>query len=204
MVASRQQDATLKANPYKNLFKTMPSLSLAEWRWGHLVHAVGHVLLRMVPLRLFWSEEQMLFMSEGADSEDPRRFGKLSSAIRNPFFWSYSVMIHTLACLVKDMELYAYSCNCHPERTESFVGGEVGFDADRRLASLLGGRRCLMQGRLLSAPLSCDDLRLVSTFFLPSEGVHGKFSLAMRAFGSNATVAVAMRFLLNAAKALRF
>ena len=46
------------------LFEAMPTLSLSEWRWGHLHHSVCQVLRRMAPLRHYWVTEKMWFETE--------------------------------------------------------------------------------------------------------------------------------------------
>ena len=58
-------------------------------------------------------------------------------------------MLRSLGLVVKDFELYCYSCNCHPERTAALWqddSDEIG--RLTRLAKLLSQKRCCMMGRI--------------------------------------------------------
>ena len=144
---------------YRHLFVTMPTLSLAEWRWGHLFHCVSEVVLRMTPLRLFWSESRMTFQ-EDANGDGPggnrrahpaaetqRNLRSMTEVITSNFFWAYTFILRNLGMIVKDFELYCYSCNCHPERTRYLYSSDEP-PTFSRLFQLLSGNCCVMMGRL--------------------------------------------------------
>ena len=111
----------------------------------------------MTPLRVFWDQDKMLFAD--ASNLEPRgqrshpsessleSTRKLTSIIHSPFFWSYTFMVRALQSLVKDFELYCYSCNCHPERTAKFYSTDDQISCSR-LVNLLQGQSCCMMGRL--------------------------------------------------------
>lgn len=148
-----------EAAGYRDLFSTMVTISLAEWRWGHLMQAISEVLLRMTPLRCFWSSEKMLFRERPSaeqmpgDREHPARASeasilKITKVIEDPFFWAYSFCLRSLGSLVKDFELYCYSCDCHPERARRCCKQEESFSEVTRLTKLLAGDTCCMAGRI--------------------------------------------------------
>ena len=154
---------TPEAAGYRHLFSTMVTVSLAEWRWGHLFHALSEVLVRMTPLRLFWSADQMLFKEgppkpSAEDARDGSRehpakesvasIRSITKVIQDPFFWAYSFLLHTLGLLVKDFELFCYSCACHPERAARFCRANESFSGVSRLTELLAGGSCCMAGRI--------------------------------------------------------
>lgn len=144
---------------YKALFEHVPTLSLAEWRWGSLWHVICHIVARMVPLRLAFDPSRMAFEQgavDGAGNQNDRahpvnctleKCNRIYTTISSEWFWAYSHMLYQVGSFVKDFELYCYSCNCHPERTAHLIAKSDVLDRSR-LAVLLAQERCPMMGRI--------------------------------------------------------
>ena len=84
-----------------------------------------------MPLRLWWDEDKMMFhqvVAQAAPAAGQRErpsarstaaIRKITPIVKSVVCWSYTFMLRTTGMVVKDFELYCYSCNCHPERPAS-------------------------------------------------------------------------------------
>ncbi len=100
------------------------AVSLAEWRWGSLICCVCVVLERQGPLRLYYkvsnmlkkleSDEKKLTAKQQQEGEDLIR--RVHMVISDPWFWSYSKMLHQAGGIVVDLRTYLTICICHPFR----------------------------------------------------------------------------------------
>jgi hypothetical protein len=131
---------TEAALPFRDLFEDL-SLSLAEWRWGSMLYCTRKILERMTPLRVFFDRQAMEFKGDGGrgggdgGALDERQFGpdandrldmiqKVNAAIHDRFFWSFASMLNEVGQVVKDFQMFFFSCSCHPEKTEAASRGQ--------------------------------------------------------------------------------
>ena len=97
-----------------------------------LIHSLKCVLSRMLPLRVFFRLDKMLFGKRTAENvadggeengtpQEEHNNGILresASAFQDPMFWAYGRMLLHLEALLSDVEALAYSCPCHPLRLQ--------------------------------------------------------------------------------------
>ena len=116
---------------FGHLFDDM-TISLAEWRWGSLMAALGQVLKVMEPLRMYFLAELMDFKDSAANDEErqqrPREcdpndnfdsMALLGVVIADKAFWAYAHMLLKLGSIVEDFVHFAYSCRCCPKKGDS-------------------------------------------------------------------------------------
>ena len=119
---------------FKEHFQKAISCSLAEWRWMTLIHSVKCVLSRMLPLRVFYRLDKMLFRHWAPNNDlppaedDPRAASgendnngilrDCATSFQDVMFWAYCRLVLNLEIVLSDVEALAYSCPCHPQRLQ--------------------------------------------------------------------------------------
>ena len=86
--------------------------SLAEWRWQTLITVLNYLLPRIFPLKLVWDPKH--FSGEKKDAEI--NLAEITKAIRDPWFWSYGMMLCHVQTVLEDVCSWIGSCPCHPRQ----------------------------------------------------------------------------------------